>query len=212
MVTKQKKTQAMRELTSNFVTPYSFVTPSFLDMGSLEQKQKQAQLTSPMSPHTIRNLSRATNNDHEASVLDNVVVKDVIEGDEEEDVKEVGEENEEVECCVEEDEDVHNVGTNLSVGSNLLIPELYLFDFVTTNFVCKHCHNAFYKRNLEVDRVGFATNIFWQCCSPKCHAGSKILAKTSTGEASGRFQRIHPELPAALGDYNINWQVVLACQ
>jgi hypothetical protein len=31
-------------------------------------------------------------------------------------------------------------------------------------------------------------------------------------EASGKFRKKHPELPAALSDYNIDRQVALACQ
>jgi hypothetical protein len=43
-------------------------------------------------------------------------------------------------------------------------------------------------------------------------AGAQILAKKPTKEVSGQFRTLHPDLPAAIGDYDINWQLVLACQ
>jgi hypothetical protein len=41
---------------------------------------------------------------------------------------------------------------------------------------------------------------------------AKVLSKPSMKEASGKFRKKHPKLPAALSDYNINRQVVLTCQ
>ena len=63
-----------------------------------------------------------------------------------------------------------------------------------------------------VDRVGCACNLFWNCGKKGCLASGKILSRVSTVETSGKFKRKHPELPSALGDYDINRQVVLACQ
>jgi hypothetical protein len=38
------------------------------------------------------------------------------------------------------------------------------------------------------------------------------MSKPSTKEALGKFKKKHPELPSFLGDYNINRQIMLACQ
>jgi hypothetical protein len=43
-------------------------------------------------------------------------------------------------------------------------------------------------------------------------AKDSILSRPSTKESSGKFRQKHPELPEDLGNYDINRQVVLACQ
>jgi hypothetical protein len=45
-----------------------------------------------------------------------------------------------------------------------------------------------------------------------CGLHAEILAKKATMEVSGEFRKTYPDLPSAIGDYNINRQVVLACQ
>jgi hypothetical protein len=45
-----------------------------------------------------------------------------------------------------------------------------------------------------------------------CGLHAEILAKKATTEVSGEFQKTYPGLPSSIGDYDINRQVVLACQ
>ncbi len=100
--------------------------------------------------------------------------------------------------------------TNL--GSNVLIPEEDLSRFITDNFVCKDCASPVNERSIITIRVGCACNLYWSCDRKNCDASASILAKQSTNEASGQFKKKRPELAACLGDYDINRQVVLACQ
>jgi hypothetical protein len=41
---------------------------------------------------------------------------------------------------------------------------------------------------------------------------AEILAKKATTEVSGEFRKTYPDLPLAIGNYDINRKVVLACQ
>jgi hypothetical protein len=96
---------------------------------------------------------------------------------------------------------------------NLLIPQLSFQKFISENFCCKHCHEEFRgDRSILVDRIGFASNVIWACPNKDCASSASILAPTCQMEASGKFRRKHPTTPAALSDYAINRQVVLACQ
>jgi hypothetical protein len=97
-------------------------------------------------------------------------------------------------------------------GDNLLIPEVDLFSFITKNFVCKQCHASCWARHFETAKIGCATNIFWKCGNNECQGSAKILAKQATKDTSGQYKKRYPELPSFLGDYDINRQVVLACQ
>jgi hypothetical protein len=45
-----------------------------------------------------------------------------------------------------------------------------------------------------------------------CGSHAEILAKRATSEVTGEFRKTYPDLPVAIGDYDINRQVVLACQ
>jgi hypothetical protein len=45
-----------------------------------------------------------------------------------------------------------------------------------------------------------------------CGFHVEILAKKATTEVSGEFWKTYPDLTLAIGDYDINRQVVLACQ
>jgi hypothetical protein len=45
-----------------------------------------------------------------------------------------------------------------------------------------------------------------------CGLHAEILAKKATTEVSGEFRKTYPDLPSAIGGYDINRQVVLACQ
>jgi hypothetical protein len=95
---------------------------------------------------------------------------------------------------------------------NLLIPQPKLLHFIYNNFVCKECGGKISDRNIVVERIGCASNVFFTCGGSSCAANDKILANQSKKEASGLYRRKHRELPRHLGDYNINRQVVLACQ
>jgi hypothetical protein len=97
--------------------------------------------------------------------------------------------------------------TTLKSEFNVLIPQSDLIKFIRNNFVCKKCQSTVPARNIVVDRVGCACNIFWTCAASKCQAKGKIISKPSTKEASGKFKKKHPELPSFLGDYDINRQI-----
>jgi hypothetical protein len=107
---------------------------------------------------------------------------------------------------------VLDISKNESLNNyNLLIPQIDVFNFISASFNCKKCKSAIKQDSLQVERIGAACNLFWRCSNVKCSGSSKVLAKASTMEASGKFRRRHPELPAALSDYDIN-RLVLACQ
>jgi hypothetical protein len=99
-----------------------------------------------------------------------------------------------------------------SPTSNLLISEKELNLFIRENFLCKLCHFRIKEVNLTSIKVGCASSIFWECCNPACDASDKIIPKKATQNVSETYQRWHPDVPACLGDYEINRQVVLACQ
>jgi hypothetical protein len=197
MVTTVKNTSSLRKLASSSY----FVTPTSLgDIG--ERRLKRARLSSPMSPHAIQKLR--TPLDVGAQVADGVSeVDDNVPVDE-----------------VEFDDDglpYHIVDslvdvTTLKSEFNVLIPQSDFINFIRDNFVCKECQSTIPERNIVVDRIGCACNVFWTCAASKCQAEGKILSKPSTKEASGKFKKKHPELPSFLGDYDINRQIVLACQ
>jgi hypothetical protein len=96
--------------------------------------------------------------------------------------------------------------------SNLLISEKELNLCIRENFLCKLCHFRIKEVNLTSIKVGCASSTFWECCNPPCDASDKIIPKKATQHVSETYQRWHPGVPACLGDYEINRQVVLACQ
>jgi hypothetical protein len=95
---------------------------------------------------------------------------------------------------------------------NLLISEKELNLFIRENFLCKLCHFRIKEVNLTPIKVGCASSIFWECFNPACDASDKIIPKKATRSVSETYQKLHPDVPACLGDYEINRQVVLACQ
>jgi hypothetical protein len=99
-----------------------------------------------------------------------------------------------------------------SPTSNLLISEKELNLFIRENFLCKLCHFRIKEVNLTSIKAGCASSIFWECCNPACDASDKIIPKKATQNVSETYPRWHPDVPACLGDYEINRQVVLACQ
>jgi hypothetical protein len=95
---------------------------------------------------------------------------------------------------------------------NLLIAEKELNLFIREIFLCKLCHFRIKEVNLTSIKVGCDSSIFWECCNPACDALDKIIPKKATQNVSETYQRWHPDVPACPGDYEINRQVVLACQ
>jgi hypothetical protein len=87
------------------------------------------------------------------------------------------------------------------------------FNFLLRNyFSCKQCGAQITETNLVSVRVGCACNDFWKCSNMDCGLHAEILAKKATTEVSGEFRKTYPDFPSAIGDYDINRQVVLACQ
>jgi hypothetical protein len=113
----------------------------------------------------------------------------------------------------DDEEDSDGIASGVNDNYNLLIPQLSFQTFISENFLCKHCHEEFRgARSILVDKIGFASNVFWACPNKDCASSASILAPACQIEASGKFRRKHPTTPTALSDYDINRQVVLACQ
>jgi hypothetical protein len=157
-------------------------SPSLLADGS--GLRKPARLLAPIGPHAINNVGR-----DEASKF----MKEVESDDDE--------------------EGLDGIASGLNENYNLLIPQLSFQKFISENFCCKHCHGEFRgDRSKLVDKIGFASNVLWACPNKDCASSASILAPACQIEASGKFRRKHPTAPAALSDYAINRQVLLACQ
>jgi hypothetical protein len=99
-----------------------------------------------------------------------------------------------------------------NTGFNLLIPEQYFHTFIRENFICKNCDKPIKEKNIVSVHAGCACNVNWDCSMKDCNASASILVRQSTQETLGQFKKKCPELAACLGDYNINRQVILACQ
>jgi hypothetical protein len=93
-------------------------------------------------------------------------------------------------------------------GFSYLIPVKDFNFFLRNNFSCKQCGAPM----VGSVQVGCACNVFWKCSNMDCGFHAEILAKKATTEVSGEFRKTYPDLPLAIGDYDINRQVVLACQ
>ncbi len=209
MVTNTKSIAQIRNLQVAAFRDNRFVTPSTND----GTQRKRLRLSSPLTPHAIRNLRTPV---HPEIVVETVLDEDdeVVEEETADDlVEEVGAE---VELDEAEEEEELSDDIDIAVGTtsdfNLLVPQTDLFQFISTNFVCRECHNQIDQKRLLTDRIGCACNVFWSCRNRECGSTGKILAKTSSTELSGKFKKKHPELPSYLGDYDINRQVILACQ
>jgi hypothetical protein len=111
-----------------------------------------------------------------------------------------------------DEEDLDGIASAVNKNYHLLIPQLSFQKFISENFCCKHCHAQFRDRSILVDKIGFALNVFWVCPNKDCPSSASILALACQIEALGKYQRRHHMTPAALSDYAINRQVVLACQ
>jgi hypothetical protein len=113
----------------------------------------------------------------------------------------------------DEEEEVDRIASALNENYHLLIPQLSFQKFIIENFCCKHFHGHFRDRSIQVDKIGFASNLFWDCPNKECPSSASILlTPTCQIKGSGKFRRKYPTTPRALSDYAINRQVVLACQ
>jgi hypothetical protein len=145
--------------------------------------RERARLSTPIGPHAINNVG----------------------------INEARKMMEEVES--DNEEEVDGIASVLSENCNLLIPQLSFQKFVSENFCCKHYYGHFRDRSIPVDKIGFASNVFWECPNKDYPSSASILAPTCQIEASGKFRRRkHPTTPGSLRDYAINRQVLLACQ
>ncbi len=145
--------------------------------------RKRARLSAPIGPHAINNIS----------------------------IDEANELLEEVESD-DDDKDLDGIAFEELQQYNILISQLSFQKFITENFSCKHCHGRIRDRSVRVDKIGFASNVLWSCENKDCPSSASILAPTCKIEASGKFRRRNVTTPAALGDYAIKRQVLLACQ
>jgi hypothetical protein len=97
--------------------------------------------------------------------------------------------------------------------SNLLLPVKYVILFIRENFYCNLCSYRVKDASLKTVKVGFACSLFWKCSNPACdNKSDNIIAKRARTDLSRSYRRYHPDLPAFLGDYTINRQIVLECQ
>jgi hypothetical protein len=161
-----------------------WITPSLSLLADGSGLQKRAHLSAPIGSHTINNAGR-----DEASKFMEEVESD------------------------DDGEDSDGIASGVNENYNLLIPRLSFQKFISENFCCKHCHEEFRGgRSILVDEIGFASNVFRACPNKDCASSASILAPTCQIEASGKFRRKQSTTPAALSDYAINRQVVLACE
>jgi hypothetical protein len=94
---------------------------------------------------------------------------------------------------------------------NLLLPREQFLSFLSKNFVCKLCSSPIIRENVDVVNIGCACNVYWRCSSHSCGKAS-MLSKPATTDLSGSFRSKYTDLYTELGDYDINRQIVLACQ
>jgi hypothetical protein len=74
-------------------------------------------------------------------------------------------------------EDSDGIASGLNENYNLLIPQLSFQNFISENFCCKHCYGEFRgDRSILVDKIGFASNVFWACPNKDCASSPSILA------------------------------------
>jgi hypothetical protein len=126
----------------------------------------------------------------------------------EEEVSEDDEESDE-----EEVESVPCFNVEPSVNDyNVILSEKGLFQFITNNFVCKECTSPVNDSDVVTVRVGCACNLYWNCSSKSCSHSASILAKQTTYDHTNTYKKKYKDVPTSIGDFDINRQVVLACQ
>jgi hypothetical protein len=86
-----------------------------------------------------------------------------------------------------DDNAIEGTATALTMDFNLLIPQLSFLKFGSQNFNYKHCKTPFRDQPVLIDKIGFASNVFWKCPNTACTGAASILAVTCQTEASGKF-------------------------
>jgi hypothetical protein len=180
---------------------------SWITSCSQQRKKKGKQpITLPVSPYAIP-FSRKQELDGDSSTDDET---DCDDDDDDKVQVQVQLREEEEEYQFVADHIVHESST-----ANLLIPEKYLNIlrvFISANFCCKECGSDMKEDDMTSVKVCCACSLFWKCSNLTCTASDNIIAKKARKEVSDTFRCWHPEVPACLGDYDINRQIVLACQ
>jgi hypothetical protein len=160
-----------------------WIAPSPSLVANVNGRREQARQSNPTGPHAINNMG----------MDDGSKFMEEVESDDDE-------------------EGFDGIASLSNENYNILIPQLSFQKLIGDNFCCKHCHRQFRDRSILVDKIGFASNVFWVCATKDCPSSASILAPTYQIEVLGKFQRRNVTTPAALGDYAINRQVALACQ
>jgi hypothetical protein len=197
MVSSSKRNASLRKLSPTFSDirsrRSSFITPASSSTSD-EQLPKSARFSSRPDEHPI---ARLTN-----PVRTSPPLVETVECDASDDDEPLIPSQEILECVVESNTEL-----------NVLLPGNSFKQFLVDNFVCRFCHLDIKEKNIDVINIGCACNVFWKCSSTECGKEGKILSKPATSELSGNYRvRNHTELYSDLGDYDINRQVILACQ
>jgi hypothetical protein len=87
---------------------------------------------------------------------------------------------------VESEDDLEDTASDSNSDSNIIVQQSRFLKFISDNFVCKHCSSKFRDRSIVVDRIGFASNVFWKCTNRACPGEASIRATTCQVEASGK--------------------------
>jgi hypothetical protein len=82
-----------------------------------------------------------------------------------------------------DEEHLDGIASAVNENYNLLIPQPSFQKFISENFCCKHCHGQFRDRSIQVNKIGFASNIFWVCPNKDCPSSASILEPTCQIEA-----------------------------
>jgi hypothetical protein len=186
-------------------------------MGDSQNLPSSPCFSSPMSLHAIAQLRDLESEEDEEDVSETadqrmlrLGVDDESDSDSDDDDGEVDPDDDgEVEL---EQEYQFTADVVRECTSNLLLPEEDLTLFIRDNFSCNLCSYRVQEVSLKTVKVGFACSLFLKCGNPSCDKSDNIIAKTAAQDVSGSYKRYHPNLPAYLGDYTINRQIILACQ
>jgi hypothetical protein len=232
MVTSVTPNASLRQLAINCSTPsdtckgVGFVTPVRSPDNKPDPKRTRLSAhPSPTLPHALIDLQQSmldVAENGEDEFVDEECKRYCIDDDPDEELELDSDDGE------EDDEDVDSeetqsgnevLATELKTGPtvtnpgfNYLIPVKDFHFFLRNYFSCKQCRARITETNLVSVQVGCACNVFWKCSNMDCGLHAEILAKKATTEVSGEFRKTYPDLPLAIGDYDINRQVVLACQ
>jgi hypothetical protein len=98
----------------------------------------------------------------------------------------------------ESEDNLEGTAFALTKDSNILIQQSSFLKFISDNFVCKHCNGNFRDRSILVDKIGYASNVFWQCSDKACPVKASIQATTFQVEASRNFRQKNRTTPGDL--------------